>query len=66
MSAVDAAQVKAMALKYVNPDKIFISAVGKGSEIASKLARFDAENKVRYVDNYGNPLVPKLKMETKS
>ena len=66
LSAVDAAQVKAMALKYVNPDKIFISAVGKGSEIASKLARFDAENKVRYVDNYGNPLVPKLKMETKS
>ncbi|MFN9689704.1 MAG: M16 family metallopeptidase [Bacteroidota bacterium] len=52
LSAVDAAQVKAMALKYVNPDKIFISAVGKGSEIASKLARFDAENKVRYVDNY--------------
>jgi predicted Zn-dependent peptidase len=66
LSAVDAAQVKAMALKYINPDKIFISAVGKGSEIASKLARFDAENKVRYVDNYGNPLVPKLKMETKS
>jgi hypothetical protein len=66
LSAVDAAQVKAMALKYINPDKIFISAVGKGSEIVSKLARFDAENKVRYVDNYGNPLVPKLKMETKS
>jgi len=66
LSAVDANAVKAMALKYIHPDKVFISAVGKGSEISSKLARFDTENKVRLVDNYGNPLVPKLKMETTS
>jgi predicted Zn-dependent peptidase len=66
LSAVDAAAVKAMALKYIRPDKVLISAVGKGSEISSKLSRFDSENKIRPVDNYGNPLIPKLKMETTS
>lgn len=66
LSAVDANAVKAMALKYIHPDKVYISAVGKGSEISAKLARFDTENKVRLVDNYGNQLIPKLKMETTS
>lgn len=66
LSAVDANAVKAMALKYIHPEKVFISAVGKGSDISSKLARFDNENKVRLVDNYGNLLIPKLKMETTS
>lgn len=66
LSAVDASAVKAMAQKYIHPENVFISAVGKGAEISARLARFDIENKVRLVDNYGNRLIPKLKMETTS
>jgi predicted Zn-dependent peptidase len=66
LSAVDAYAVKSMAQKYIHPEKVFISAVGKGAEISAKLARFDVENKVRLVDNYGNLFTPKLKMETTS
>lgn len=52
---VTVADVRAMAAKYLKPEAAYILVVGNQLEVAEKLARFDANGKVNYYDNEGNP-----------
>ncbi|WP_242926161.1 insulinase family protein [Pontibacter vulgaris] len=45
VEAVKAEDVQRVAQKYVNPDKMYIVAVGNASEVADKLQRFDQDDK---------------------
>ncbi len=56
LSMVTAADIKAMAAKYISPDKAHILVVGNKDEVAEKLGQFSADKKVRYYDVYGNPI----------
>jgi zinc protease len=56
LSMVTAEDIKAMAAKYIAPDKAHILVVGNKDEVAEKLGQFSADKKVRYYDVYGNPI----------
>ncbi len=45
VEAVKAEDVQRVAQKYVNPDKMYIVAVGNAGEVADKLQRFDQDDK---------------------
>lgn len=55
VDAVTLDDIKAMAAKYIKPANANIIVVGKGSEVADKLAVF---GEVKYYDIYGNNYVP--------
>lgn len=59
LSAVTAADVKAISAKYITPGKAHIVVVGSKEEVGEKLKRFDADGKIALYDNYGQPLVEK-------
>ena len=56
LSNVTAADVLAMAQKYIRPDRAHILVVGNKDEVADKLGQFAASGKVNYFDTYGNPI----------
>jgi hypothetical protein len=58
IDAVTTNDVQQMAVKYIQPDRSIILAVGKASEIADKLKRFSPENKIEYFDNEANSYDP--------
>lgn len=47
--------VKAMAEKYILPDRAYITVVGKGSDVAEGLKQFGG---ISYYDTYGEPVDP--------
>ncbi|MBK7649563.1 MAG: hypothetical protein IPJ20_00880 [Flammeovirgaceae bacterium] len=47
--------MQATSKKYIHPDNAYIIVVGKGSDIADKLAKF---GEVKHVDIYGESYVP--------
>ncbi len=55
VDAVTLDDIKAMAAKYIKPENANIIVVGKGAEVAEKLAAF---GEVKYYDIYGNNYVP--------
>jgi zinc protease len=55
VDAITLADVQATAKKYIRPDNAHIIVVGKGSDIADKLARF---GEVKHFDIYGVSYVP--------
>ncbi len=56
LSKVTKADIKAMADKYITPDKAHILIVGNKDEVAEKLIQFSPEKKVNYFDAFGNPV----------
>lgn len=54
LSAVSVTDVQGMAKKYVSTDNTYILVVGN-KDVAEKLAKFDSDKEVTYLDNYGNP-----------
>lgn len=62
LSAVSAADVQAVAQQYIRPEAAHIIVVGDKTDVAPKLARFAADGKLDYRDNYGNPI--KVEMAT--
>lgn len=57
ISSVTAADVKAIAKKYIRPENTYIIAVGKAGEISEGLAKFGT---VKYYDTNGNEVDPSL------
>ncbi|MDZ7607672.1 MAG: pitrilysin family protein [Cyclobacteriaceae bacterium] len=55
VDAVTLGDIKAMAAKYIKPENANIIVVGKGTDVADKLAAF---GEVKYYDIYGNNYVP--------
>ncbi|MDZ7650676.1 MAG: insulinase family protein [Cytophagales bacterium] len=55
VDAITLADVQATAKKYIRPDNAHIIVVGKGSDVADKLAKF---GEVKHFDIYGEPYVP--------
>jgi len=55
VDAITLADVQATSKKYIHPDNAYIIVVGKGSDIADKLAKF---GEVKHVDIYGESYVP--------
>jgi len=53
LSKVSVEDVRAMARKYIKPDKAHILVVGDKTQVAEKLSRFSATGKVNYYDVYG-------------
>lgn len=53
LSTVSVADVQDMAKKYVNTDNTYVLVVGN-KEVAEKLAKFDSDKEITYLDNYGN------------
>ncbi len=51
VAAVTADEVKAIADKYIHPDKSYVLVVGKAEEIAKKLSEFGPE---KFYDRFGN------------
>ncbi len=60
LSAVSAADVQAVAQRYIRPEAAHIIVVGDKNDVAPKLARFAADGKLDYRDNYGNPIKVEL------
>lgn len=56
LAAVSASDVQAVAQTYIRPDAAHIIVVGDKTDVAPKLARFAADGKIDYRDNYGNPI----------
>lgn len=56
LNAVTADDIQAIARKYVTPQNAHIVVVGKKGDVDKTLVRFDADGKIDYYDNYGNPL----------
>ncbi|MCU0348099.1 MAG: insulinase family protein [Saprospiraceae bacterium] len=56
LSQVSAADIKAMATKYLAVNNAHILVVGNKDEVAEKLGQFAQDKKVRYFDVYGNPI----------
>jgi predicted Zn-dependent peptidase len=54
LNAVSSDDVFERARKYMRPENAYIFIVGKSEEIAEKLARFDVDNKIEYIDEDGN------------
>ncbi len=53
-----AAEVQAMARKYIRPDRAHILVVGNKDDVADRLKPFSADGKVRFYDPYGNIETP--------
>ena len=53
LSAVNAADVKRAAQKYIKPNNAYILVVGNKDEVADKLLRFDADKVIDYYDAFG-------------
>ena len=54
VEAVTAADVQRVAQQYINPDKMYVLAVGNASEIADKLQQFDKDdNQITYYSTTG-------------
>ena len=53
LAAVDANAVKMAAERYLKPDQAYITVVGNKEEVADKLARFSANEKVEFYTIYG-------------
>ncbi|MBE2290144.1 MAG: insulinase family protein [Chitinophagaceae bacterium] len=56
LAAVTPADVLAAAQKYIRPDNANIVVAGSKEEVANKLARFSADNKLDYYDYAGRPV----------
>ncbi|MCC6725177.1 MAG: insulinase family protein [Saprospiraceae bacterium] len=56
LSMVSPADVKAMAAKYITPDRAHILVVGNKDDVADKLGQFSTDKKLRFFDVYGNPI----------
>ncbi|RMG80347.1 MAG: insulinase family protein, partial [Bacteroidetes bacterium] len=56
VAAVTKSDILEMAKKYITPNDCHILVVGNKDEVADKLARFDAEGKVRFFDHEANPI----------
>ncbi|MEO0779210.1 MAG: insulinase family protein [Bacteroidota bacterium] len=54
LSQVTAADVRAMAQKYVRPDRAHILVVGNSDEVSEKLTPFSPSGLIDYYDAYGN------------
>ncbi|MEM1319589.1 MAG: insulinase family protein [Bacteroidota bacterium] len=54
LSKVNAADVMAMAKKYVRPDRAHIVVVGNKDDVVEKIGQFSADKKVNFYDPYGN------------
>lgn len=63
LAAVSSADVQEMAVKYIKPDNAYILAVGKASEIASKLEQFTGNKPIRYFDFEGKEYDPNKKVK---
>lgn len=57
LSKVTAADVQAMAKKYLKPQNAYIIIVGDKEKIAKDVSKYSADGKVYYYDNYGNDFV---------
>ncbi len=54
VEAVTADDIQRVAQKYINPDKMYILAVGNASEISDKLKKFDKDdNQIAYYNTVG-------------
>ncbi len=56
LAAVSTADVQTVAQRYIHPEAAHIIVVGDKTDVAPKLARFAADGKIDYRDNYGNPI----------
>lgn len=56
LAKVSKDDVMAAAKKYIHPDRAHIIVVGNKSEVAERLAGFDADGTVNFYDNYGEPV----------
>ncbi|MBS1774209.1 MAG: insulinase family protein [Bacteroidetes bacterium] len=56
LNAVTVDDVNEMAKKYINADKANIVVVGNKGDVDKTLVKYDADGKIDYYDNYGNPL----------
>lgn len=54
LSAVSLADVQDMSKKYIKPSDTYVLVVGN-KDVAEKLAKFDSDKEITYLDNYGNP-----------
>jgi zinc protease len=63
LNAVNSAEVKEAAQKYMNSQHMNIIVVGSKEEVAEKVAKYAKNNAITYYDNYGKIIVPS---ETKS
>ncbi len=57
LSKVTAADVKAMAQKYLTPNKAHLVVVGSKSEVADKLKKFATDGKINFYNTEGEPIV---------
>ena len=53
LSMVNADDVMEMSRKYIRPDHANIIVAGSKEEVADKLAKYSADGKIAYYDNYG-------------
>ena len=58
LDAVDVAAVRAMAQKYINPDKARIIVVGSKDDVAESLEQFAPDGEVKFYDIYGKEKAP--------
>ncbi len=58
LSAVTADDVMAMSRKYILPERANIVVAGSKDDVAPKLAKFSADNKIDYYDYAGRKLAP--------
>jgi hypothetical protein len=63
LAAVSSDDVKEMSMKYIIPDKAYILAVGKASEIAGKLEKYTDGKPIRYFDFEGKEYDPNKKVK---
>lgn len=61
LSAVTVDDVLEMAKKYIKPNNAYVLVVGKGADVASKIAKFSLSGKVDYYDIYGDQYDPNVK-----
>lgn len=54
LEAVTVADVQAMAVKYIRPEKANIVVVGSKDDVAEKLVRFDHDGELTFYDAFGN------------
>lgn len=63
LASVSADDVTAMAKKYIQPDNVYILAVGNASEILPKLEPFAGKQPIKYFDTDGNEFDPNKKLK---
>ncbi len=64
LNAVTAADIQAMAQKYITPENAHILVVGNKSEVAESLKEFAADGTINYYDAFGNPLKVEISAAT--